>query len=78
MVYLKIHSEFENKEDWIKEIIKEIKDNTERKMAFLLIYYNIKDIEELYEAFKKAGYPEYKMEKYQRNNLGELKKTIFI
>ena len=73
MVYLKSRSEYENKEDWIKEIIKEIKDNLERKRTVLLISYSIKEVEELYEALKKTGYPEYKIEKYQRNDLGELK-----
>ena len=75
MVYLKSRSEYEKKEDWIKEIIKEIKDNTERKRTVLLICYCIKEAEELYEALKNTGYPEYKMEKYIRNDLGELKKN---
>ena len=74
MVYLKSRSEYKKKEDWIKEIINEIQLNIERKRTILLICYSIEETEELYNALKETGYPEYKMEKYQRNDLGELKK----
>ena len=76
MVYLKSRSEYKKKEDWIKEIINEIQLNIERKRTILLICYSIEETEELYNALKETGYPEYKMEKYQRNDLGELKKNI--
>ena len=76
MVYLKSRSEYKKKEDWIKEIINEIKINSERKRTILLICYSIEETEELFDALKKTGYPEYKMEKYQRNDLGELKKNL--
>ena len=77
-ISLRSKAEFENKEKWTKEIINEILVNINRIRAVLLICYTINQADELYEELKKTGYPENKMERYQRNDLGELKKPQYL
>ena len=48
--------------------------NCKELHALIPLSLSIEETEELYNALKKTGYPENKMEKYLRNDLGELKK----